>query len=52
MTMRKESKDISNKNNTNNINSNVNIFNFGMQYSNSPHYFIRNSKMFNPYFST
>ena len=51
MTMRKESKDISNKNNTNNINSNVNIFNFGMQYSNSPHYFIRNSKMFNPYFN-
>ena len=51
MTIRKESKDNSNKNNTNNINSNVNIFNFGMQYSNSPHYFIRNSKMFNPYFN-
>ena len=50
-TTRKHDKNISNKNNTNNINSNVNIFNFGMQYSNAPHYFIRNSKMFDPYFN-
>ena len=50
-TMRKRDKDISKENNTNNINSNVNIFNFGMQYNNSPNYLIRNSKMFNPYFN-
>ena len=50
-TTRKHDKNISNKNNTNNINSNVNIFNFGMQYGNAPHYFIRNSKMFDPYFN-
>ena len=50
-TMKRENKDNSNKNNTNNINSNVNIFNFGMQYSNSPHYFIRNSKMISPCFN-
>ena len=49
---RKQNKNISNKNSsTNNINSNVNIFNFGMQYNNDPHYFIRNSKMFHPYFN-
>ena len=51
ITVRRDDKDSSNKNNTNNINSNVNIFNFGMQYSNSPHYFIRNTKMFDPYFN-
>lgn len=50
-TARKRDKNISKENNTNNINSNVNIFNFGMQYSNAPHYFIRNTKMFNPYFN-
>ena len=50
-TTRKKEKNIAKENNTNNINSNVNIFNFGMQYSNAPHYFIRNSKMFNPYFN-
>ena len=50
-TMRKQNKNISNKSNTNNINSNVNIFNFGMQYSNAPHFFIKNSKMFHPYFN-
>ena len=37
--------------NTNNINSNVNIFNFDMQYNNAPNYFIKNSKMYNPYFN-
>ena len=47
-SLRKQNQN--NKNSTNNINSNVNIFNFGMQYSNAPHYFIRNSKMFTPYF--
>ena len=50
-TMRKRDKNISKENNANNINSNVNIFNFGMQYNNSPNYLIRNSKMFNPYFN-
>ena len=49
--IRRESKDISNKNETNNINSNVNIFNFGMQYNNAPHFFIKNSRLFNPYFN-
>ena len=39
------------KQNTNNINSNVNIFNFDMQYNNAPNYFIKNSKMYNPYFN-
>jgi len=39
------------KTNTNNINSNVNIFNFDMQYNNAPNYFIKNSKMYNPYFN-
>jgi len=50
-TIKKQSKNISNKNNTNNINSNVNIFNFGMQYNNAPHFLIKNSKMFHPYFN-
>ena len=48
-TMRKPNRN-NNKNSTNNINSNVNIFNFGMHYSNAPHFYIRNSKMFTPYF--
>ena len=39
------------KTNSNNINSSVNIFNFDMQYNNSPNYFIKNSKMYNPYFN-
>ena len=50
-TMRKRDKNNSKENNTNNINSNVNIFNFGMQYNNAPNYLIRNSKLFNPYFN-
>ena len=50
-TMRKRDKNNSKENNTNNINSNVNIFNFGMQYDNAPNYLIRNSKLFNPYFN-
>lgn len=37
--------------NTPNVNSNVNIFNFDMNYNNAPNYFIKNSKMFNPYFN-
>ena len=49
--MRKRDKNNSKENNTNNINSNVNIFNFGMQYNNAPNYLIRNSKLFNPYFN-
>ena len=54
-TMRKQSKtNPSQENNTtnaNNINSNVNIFNFDMQYNNSPNYIIKNSKMYNPCFN-
>ena len=34
-----------------NINSNVNIFNFDMKYNNSPNYFIKNSKIYSPYFN-
>ena len=36
---------------THNVNSNVNIFNFDMKYNNSPNYFIKNSKLYNPYFN-
>ena len=51
-TMRKQSKtNPTQENNTNNINSNVNIFNFDMQYNNSPNYIIKNSKMYNPCFN-
>ena len=39
------------KSSTHNVNSNVNIFNFDMKYNNSPNYFIKNSKMYNPYFN-
>ena len=54
-TMRKQSKtkptQENNTTNDNNINPNVNIFNFDMQYNNSPNYYIKNSKMYNPYFN-
>ncbi len=50
-TSSKMIKNTTNKQNTNNINSNVNIFNFDMQYNNAPNYFIKNSKMYNPYFN-
>ena len=51
-TMRKQNKtNPAQENNTNNINSNVNIFNFDMQYNNSPNYIIKNSKMYNPCFN-
>ena len=52
-TMRKKNKgnQINKNKNTNNINSNVNIFHFDMQYNNTPNYYIKNSKMYNPYFN-
>ena len=51
--LRKKEKEniIDSSTNTHNINSNVNIFNFDMNYNNAPNYYIKNSKMYNPYFN-
>ena len=49
--LRSKEKNISHSNNTHNINSNVNIFNFDMNLNNTPNYFIKDSKMYNPYFN-
>jgi hypothetical protein len=49
--IRSKEKSISHSNNTHNINSNVNIFNFDMNYNNTPNYFIKDSKMYNPCFN-
>ena len=48
---RKKNINSEEKPHTNNINSNVNIFNFDMKYNNVPNYFIKNSKIYNPYFN-
>ena len=49
--VRKKINNSEEKPRTNNINSNVNIFNFDMKYNNVPNYFIKNSKIYNPYFN-